>query len=211
MTLLHITTDYTGGDAFWQILLMLTGAFILGYLVRFFIGRKYKTQVADLESDKAKCYNRVADLEAQLKAKSAPVAAAPKVDTSALEKANADLKLRIAELEAKLSAAPPISPATSMSAALPLVSAADVKPDDLKKVEGIGPKIEKLLNADGIYTWKQLSQADPAHIKEVLLAAGPRYRIHDPSTWPHQAELCDQGKWAELEKLQDELKGGREV
>ena len=34
--------------------------------------------------------------------------------------------------------------------------------DDLKKVEGIGPKIEGLLNAAGIYTWAQLAAADPA-------------------------------------------------
>ena len=82
--------------------------------------------------------------------------------------------------------------------------------DDLKKVEGIGPKIEKLLNADGIMTWRQLSEAEIDRLKRILDAAGPRYRIHDPGTWPQQAGLAADGKWDELEKLQDELSGGKE-
>ncbi|MEM6628703.1 MAG: helix-hairpin-helix domain-containing protein [Bacteroidota bacterium] len=82
--------------------------------------------------------------------------------------------------------------------------------DDLKKVEGIGPKIEKLLNADGIMTWRQLSEAEIDRLKRILDAAGPRYRIHDPGTWPRQAGLAADGKWDELEKLQDELSGGKE-
>ena len=82
--------------------------------------------------------------------------------------------------------------------------------DDLKKVEGIGPKIESLLNDDGIHTWRQLSEAPISRLKEILDAAGSRYRIHDPGTWPRQAGLAADGKWDELEKLQDELKGGRE-
>ena len=30
--------------------------------------------------------------------------------------------------------------------------------DDLKKIEGIGPKIEKLCNGIGVYTWRQLAE-----------------------------------------------------
>ena len=82
--------------------------------------------------------------------------------------------------------------------------------DDLKKIEGIGPKIEGLLNDDGIMTWRQLSQTPISRLKEILDAAGSRYRIHDPGTWPKQAGMAADGKWEELEKLQDELKGGRE-
>ena len=90
-----------------------------------------------------------------------------------------------------------------------LATGAKPAKDDLKKVEGIGPKIEQLLNVDGIMTWRQLSEADIDRLKRILDAAGPRYRIHDPSTWPRQAELAADGKWEELEKLQDELSGGR--
>jgi predicted flap endonuclease-1-like 5' DNA nuclease len=81
--------------------------------------------------------------------------------------------------------------------------------DDLKIVEGIGPKIADLLNDKGIKTWKQLSETSPERLKEILDAAGPNFQIHDPGTWPAQARLADQGKWEELKTLQDELSGGK--
>lgn len=81
--------------------------------------------------------------------------------------------------------------------------------DDLKKIEGIGPKIASLLNEAGIYTFAELAAADPDKIREILDAAGPRYRIHDPGTWPQQAGLAAEGKWEELKTLQDELNGGK--
>lgn len=81
--------------------------------------------------------------------------------------------------------------------------------DDLTKVEGIGPKINGLLNNDGIYSFKQLSEASVERIQKILDAAGPRYRVHKPGTWPEQAKLAAEGKWEELKKWQDNLKGGR--
>ncbi len=85
------------------------------------------------------------------------------------------------------------------------------KKDDLKIVEGIGPKIEQLLFDGGIYTWKTLSITQVSVIQEILDNAGPRYKIHNPETWPEQAKLAAEGKWDELKKWQDELKGGRRV
>ncbi len=83
------------------------------------------------------------------------------------------------------------------------------KSDDLKIVEGIGPKIEELLHNAGIKTWKALSETSEDKLKEILDAAGPSYQIHDPGTWAKQAELADQGKWDELKKWQDELDAGK--
>lgn len=83
------------------------------------------------------------------------------------------------------------------------------KADDLKIVEGIGPKIEELLHKAGIKTWKALSETSADRIKEILDAAGPSFQIHDPSTWAQQAGLADQGKWDELKKWQDELDAGK--
>lgn len=83
------------------------------------------------------------------------------------------------------------------------------KVDDLKIVEGIGPKIEELLHNAGIKTWKALSEASVDRLKEILDAAGPSYQIHDPGTWAQQAGLADQGKWDELKKWQDELDAGK--
>ena len=87
--------------------------------------------------------------------------------------------------------------------------AASTKPDDLKVVEGIGPKIEELLNQSGIYTFAQLAATPSTRIKEILDAAGPRFQIHDPSTWSQQSALARDGKWEELKKWQDELNKGR--
>ena len=81
--------------------------------------------------------------------------------------------------------------------------------DDLKKVEGIGPKIEELLNNAGIHTWTALSASSPTRLKSILEAAGDRYKMHNPDTWPAQALMAAQGKWTELQKWQDELDGGR--
>jgi len=85
----------------------------------------------------------------------------------------------------------------------------EVKPDDLKKVEGIGPKIAELLNNAGITTFAQLAKTDAEKIKGILSDAGSRYKMHNPTTWPKQAELAAEGKWDELKKWQDELDGGK--
>lgn len=91
----------------------------------------------------------------------------------------------------------------------PATGVAPVEPDDLTKIEGIGPKIAGLLTEGGIATFAQLAKADIERIREILVAAGSRYRMADPTTWPEQAQLAADGKWDELEKLQDILDGGR--
>jgi predicted flap endonuclease-1-like 5' DNA nuclease len=82
--------------------------------------------------------------------------------------------------------------------------------NDLKIVEGIGEKIESILNKRGITTWHQLSQTSADKIKEILLAdGGSSYKIHEPKTWPGQALLAYEGKWAQLKEYQDQLIAGR--
>ncbi len=84
-----------------------------------------------------------------------------------------------------------------------------VPTEDLTKIEGIGPKIKLILVAADITTFAQLAKTDVARLKEILNEAGSRYRMADPSTWPEQAQLAADGKWEELQKLQDVLDGGR--
>jgi predicted flap endonuclease-1-like 5' DNA nuclease len=84
------------------------------------------------------------------------------------------------------------------------------KQDDLKAVEGIGPKISGLLIDAGITTWRELSKAKKSTLQEILDAAGSRYKLADPSTWPKQAEMAADGKWQELKEYQDFLQGGKE-
>lgn len=81
--------------------------------------------------------------------------------------------------------------------------------DDLKAIEGIGPKIEELLHNDGIKTWKQLSEAPISRLQKILDDAGKRFQLADPKTWAQQAGLAHEGRWDELEALQDSLNGGK--
>lgn len=80
---------------------------------------------------------------------------------------------------------------------------------NLKLIEGIGPKLETILNEAGILTFDHLAKAQPAKIKAILVAANPRYKMHDPTTWTKQAQLANAGKLKELKALQAELKGGK--
>jgi len=81
--------------------------------------------------------------------------------------------------------------------------------EDLTKIEGIGPKIKEILWKGGILSYRDLAKSDSSEIKKLLVAAGPRFKMHDPGSWPRQAQLASDGKWKELEKLQDELQGGK--
>lgn len=60
--------------------------------------------------------------------------------------------------------------------------------DDLRKIDGVGPKIATLLNQAGITTFDQLAAADIKELNAILEAAGPRYNMHDPKTWVIQAK-----------------------
>ncbi len=91
------------------------------------------------------------------------------------------------------------------------VPESSAEPDDLKVIEGIGPKIAGLLQEAGIRTFNDLASADVGRLQEILENAGPRYRLADPGTWPKQAALAAEGKWDELKELQESLKGGRVV
>jgi predicted flap endonuclease-1-like 5' DNA nuclease len=82
--------------------------------------------------------------------------------------------------------------------------------DDLKLVEGIGPKIEELFHAAGLKTWAAVAKSNAAKLKEILVAAGERYQMHDPTTWPKQCQMMVDDKWAALKDYQDKLDGGKE-
>jgi len=98
-------------------------------------------------------------------------------------------------------------PAAAKKAAAPKKAAA--KGDKLTTVEGIGPKIETLLNEEGISTFADLADANVETLAAVLEKAGPRFKMHKPDTWPQQAALARDGKMDELKTLQDELNGGK--
>ncbi len=82
--------------------------------------------------------------------------------------------------------------------------------DDLKRIEGIGPRIAAVLQEAGITTFAQLADADQARLERILEEADPRLlRLANPAHWPEQAALAAAGEWEALQALQSELKGGR--
>lgn len=83
--------------------------------------------------------------------------------------------------------------------------------DDFQQIEGIGPKIEELLYIEEIYTFEQLSNTSLIRISHILKNAGPRFQMHDPTTWPEQARLAKEGRWTELQILKDKLIAGKRM
>lgn len=79
----------------------------------------------------------------------------------------------------------------------------------LQLIEGIGPKIEALLAESGIRTLQDLAEASVEKLQEILQAAGERYRLHDPSTWPEQARLAANGEWDQLKSFKEYLNAGK--
>jgi predicted flap endonuclease-1-like 5' DNA nuclease len=113
--------------------------------------------------------------------------------------------------EYKLKSASVATPLLSFNAGLAAsVFRKKINADDLKIVEGIGPKIEKLFHNAGIKTWKALAETTVERCQQILDEAGDNYRIHDPGTWPEQSEMAHLGKWNELKEWQDKHIAGRE-
>ena len=81
--------------------------------------------------------------------------------------------------------------------------------EDLKRIEGIGPRIEEVLYAAGITSYAQLSQVTPDQIRAILAEQGGNLVNHDPTTWADQAKLAAVGEWDKLQAWQDQLHGGR--
>ncbi len=83
-----------------------------------------------------------------------------------------------------------------------------IEPDDLKLIEGIGPKISTVLAEAGIVTFAQLAGSDP-ELLEQIVREDAGIKLADPSSWPEQAGLAAAGNWDDLEQLQEELHAGR--
>ncbi len=90
-------------------------------------------------------------------------------------------------------------------------AAAEARADDLKRIEGIGPKIAGVLQAAGIHTFAQLAATSAEGIAQVLKEADPKLlNLADPTTWPQQAKLAAAGKWEDLKEWQAQLKRGKQ-
>jgi predicted flap endonuclease-1-like 5' DNA nuclease len=74
--------------------------------------------------------------------------------------------------------------------------------DDLKKVMGIGAKMEKILHRKGIKTYAALSSVGVKKLQAIIDGAGGYYRSYKASMWKSEAALAKAGKF-------DKMKSGR--
>lgn len=68
-----------------------------------------------------------------------------------------------------------------------------------------------MLKNAGIANLETLAQTESEQIAQILADAGDRFRMHDPTTWPQQAQLAANGQWEMLKEYQDFLIGGRNL
>lgn len=181
--------------------------FILGWLAAYIFHRvgSLKSTINKLTSDNGALNDRVNSLTSDntdLKVKITQLDAEIENLNGQIRKLKNDLI--ICESERNILKSQQPKPASVMFAG------AKVKYDDLEIVEGIGPKIAQVLKAAGIDTWLALAETSADKIREILDGAGSAFQMHDPSTWPAQARLAENGDLDGLKKLQDELNAGKE-
>jgi predicted flap endonuclease-1-like 5' DNA nuclease len=214
-----------------EIAIIVIGAFILGYVLRWLLNDKYKEQIKKHEFDMS-----------MLKLKSKPEESFEKLEKTVIEQQKEIDKLKTSlgfartdkedalssllkvkqELESLKTAPkkedkpkppqppqPPKAPKPSTPVIEEEIVLATSSKDDLKIIEGIGPKIEQILNKAEIATLRDLVSKEVSYIKQVLIAEGPTYAVHDPATWAEQAKLAIANQWEELKELQKVLKGGK--
>jgi|TARA_B110000902_G_scaffold265001_1_gene348026 predicted flap endonuclease-1-like 5' DNA nuclease len=215
----------TLGVYIWQIAAILLGAFVLGYVFRLLLNSKLKSRISALDIENQMLTSKMmpeiseADIETLNKKIREYKTEADRLNTKLSDcfanrmKAEHDLsslqeKYNTLSSSVSTQKKEPIEETKSTHILSASVAGSDQK-DDLKKIEGIGPKIEELLNADGIHTFEQLIESTVGRIRGILIAAGPNYAVHDPSTWAEQADLANTEQWEGLDSLQEELKGGK--
>ncbi|MGD9315849.1 MAG: 4Fe-4S dicluster domain-containing protein [Anaerolineae bacterium] len=125
-------------------------------------------------------------------------------------RAKAEAKRKAAEAKKAAAAKKKAEAAAAAKAKKEAEPTTPAGPDDLVRIEGIGPKISEVLQGAGITTYAQLAGTDVDRIKQILEEADPKLlQLADPATWPRQAKLAASGKWEALEKWQARLKGGK--
>ena len=80
--------------------------------------------------------------------------------------------------------------------------------DDLKLIWGIGPKVEGLLHAKGVYTFEKLSKMTPEAVNTIISEAGTRFvlspdKLH--SSWIQQAAIANTEDWDEFDRIKQNL------
>lgn len=103
-----------------------------------------------------------------------------------------------------------VAPKAEKAAPKAAAKKATGKADDLKKIEGAGPKAAEALVNAGLDTFAKVAKAKSEDLSNILSEASSRLSHIVTDTWPKQAKLAADGKWDELKELQDRLDGGIE-
>ena len=79
--------------------------------------------------------------------------------------------------------------------------------DDLTKIRGIGKATSDLLSRSGITSYRDLYEAEPQRLRQLLDQAGPKFKLIDPSNWSQQAALAMNADSDGLKRWQPESAG----
>lgn len=140
-------------------------------------------RVHELEQAEARSRERIARLEQEL---SEARAAGHRQDG-----AEAIATRPAAEPEMTAAVPPPAEPVRGMPP--PPLSAPDGEPDDLQRISGIGPGIEKTLHALGIYHFRQIAELTPDNVAWIDQRLRFRGRI-EREDWIGQAKRLAAGE-----------------
>ena len=89
--------------------------------------------------------------------------------------------------------APPAKPETQAGGKpAVLLAAAPAQPDDLKRISGVGPKLEALLNGLGVYQFSQVAKFSASDIAWVDQHLGSFKGRIERDDWVAQAKELDQ-------------------
>lgn len=142
------------------------------------VEKKAKTTIARVINQSAKKVDKT-------------VAKVEKVATKNVKTTKAAVKKEIANVEKKAAA---VTKKVANKKATPSISAKKtttkktaVAKDDLKAINGVGPKMETILKGMGIHTFADLAKADAKKLSADLTAINPRYSMFETADWVKEA------------------------
>jgi predicted flap endonuclease-1-like 5' DNA nuclease/uncharacterized protein YneF (UPF0154 family) len=228
----NLLEKYDKTDASIEILIMLFVASLLGFLLGYFMSHRTKKEFVyndvktetsskstivekfnQMEKEASISTNNAIVSNTQTAKKETIAKVETKVETPKVETPKPTAKKTVAKTTEVNNIVEPTKTAKKTTAGKKTVAKTPVSgtKNDLKVIEGIGPAIEKLLNAKNINTYKELADSKIEVIQEILNEGGPRFAMHSPETWPMQAQLLFENRMEDFKKLTEELKGGKIV
>jgi len=173
-----------------EIVVLLSGAFILGWLVSYFSSRVKKQKLDEMKV-------RIKDQEDQIKRL--------KETSNNLQEELSAIKLEKSELENQLSVSDqekgrlatgiwenqhPSMLTEKMEKEKQFIEQDQTENNyDLTSVEGIDERIETLLHDAGIHSLVHLANCSVAHLKKLLENSGDVFKDYNPDFWPEQAKM----------------------